>query len=66
MVKAFREDDRYQQLIDKINRIKAENNAPSDYGGDKPLSHYINNPTKDVKYIENKGGNPYSKTYNLG
>ncbi|KAA3461569.1 reverse transcriptase [Gossypium australe] len=35
------------------------------YGRDKPLFHYINNPTEDVNYIENKGGNPYSNTYNL-
>ncbi|KAA3474003.1 casein kinase II subunit alpha, chloroplastic-like [Gossypium australe] len=40
-------------------------NALSIYGGYKPLSHYINNPTEDVKYIRNRGGNPYSNTYNL-
>lgn len=40
------------------------NNAPSIYGEDKPLFHYINNPTEDVNYIENMGRNPYSNTYN--
>ncbi|KAL1162454.1 hypothetical protein V6Z11_A07G201400 [Gossypium hirsutum] len=34
------------------------------FGKDKPLSHYLNNPTEDVNYIENRGGNPYSNTYN--
>ncbi|KAA3488391.1 myb-like protein D [Gossypium australe] len=32
--------------------------------GDRPLFHYINNPNKDVNYIENKGKNPYSNTFN--
>ncbi|KAA3487069.1 gag-asp_proteas domain-containing protein [Gossypium australe] len=41
------EDDIYQQLVGKLNYIEASNNALSIYGGDKPLFHYINNPTED-------------------
>ncbi|KAA3486810.1 myb-like protein D [Gossypium australe] len=65
-VKAIQEDDKYQQLVDRLNHIESANNTLSMYGGDKPLFHYINNPVEDMNYIENRGGNPYSNTYNSG
>ncbi|KAA3484273.1 Retrotransposon gag protein [Gossypium australe] len=59
------EHDRYQQIMDTLNRIESSStSALSIYGGDKPLFPYINNTTEDVKYIENRCGNPYSNTYN--
>ncbi|KAA3465746.1 hypothetical protein EPI10_000887 [Gossypium australe] len=64
-VKAIQEDDRYQQLVDRINRIESKNSAPSIYGGDKPLFCYMTNPAGGMNYIENRGGNPYSNTYNF-
>ncbi|KAA3483597.1 acidic leucine-rich nuclear phosphoprotein 32 family member B-like [Gossypium australe] len=65
-VKTVQEDDKYQQLMDRLNCIKFTNSAQSVYGLDKPLFSYINNPTEDVNYVGNRGGNPYSNTYNPG
>ncbi|KAA3487944.1 hypothetical protein EPI10_031735 [Gossypium australe] len=43
---------------------KSLTSASSIYGRDKPLFHYINNPTEHVNYIEIRGRKPSSNTYN--
>lgn len=64
-VKAIQEEDRYQQLVDRLNRIESIT-ITSQIQEDKPLYHYFTNPTGDVNYVGDRGGNPYSNTYNLG
>ncbi|KAA3461368.1 Retrotransposon gag protein [Gossypium australe] len=53
-----------QKLRMRDTTDKSSSSASSIYGGNKPLCHYVNNPIKDVKYKGNRGGNPYSNTYN--
>ncbi|KAA3465703.1 hypothetical protein EPI10_000846 [Gossypium australe] len=58
------EDDKYQQILERLNQIESTSSASSMFCGDKPLSHCSDRPTENVNCIGNRGGNPYSNTYN--
>ncbi|KAA3463837.1 Retrotransposon gag protein [Gossypium australe] len=59
--RVVQEDDRYQQVMDKLNRMESSSSASSIYGGDKLLSYYTNNPTDNVNYVRNREGKEHVK-----
>ncbi|KAA3462880.1 hypothetical protein EPI10_029326 [Gossypium australe] len=58
-------DSHTVRLLLRLNRIESAS-TPSMHRGDKLLFHYINNLSKDVNYVRNRGRNLYSNTYNPG
>ncbi|KAA3470408.1 acidic leucine-rich nuclear phosphoprotein 32 family member B-like [Gossypium australe] len=50
-IKVVQEDDICQQILDRLNHIEFSSNASSTFREDKPLFHYLNNPTEDMNYI---------------
>lgn len=58
-MKTISEEDKYQQILDKQNRLEMINKPTR-------IEPYMENQPEDVSYIGNKARNPYSNTYNLG
>ncbi|KAA3465728.1 hypothetical protein EPI10_000869 [Gossypium australe] len=63
-VKVISEGDKYQQILEKLNLLEMTvrpliTDSARGYG-----SHFERQP-EEVDYLSNRGGNPYSNTYNL-
>ncbi|KAH1096991.1 hypothetical protein J1N35_013912, partial [Gossypium stocksii] len=58
------EEEKYQRMLDRLNKIESTSSRSNIYDGDTQFDKYPMNPTKNINYIENKGENPYSYTDN--
>ncbi|KAA3488247.1 hypothetical protein EPI10_032017 [Gossypium australe] len=58
--------DKHQQILDKLNRLETTSTRPGVHKPTRTSSQYFESQSGEVNYVGNRGGNPYSNTYNLG
>ncbi|KAA3478666.1 casein kinase II subunit alpha, chloroplastic-like [Gossypium australe] len=66
IVKAIHEEDKYQQILNKFNRLETTTTRPPINEATRNSGYYHENQPENMNYLRNRDGNPYSITYNSG
>ncbi|KAA3477598.1 casein kinase II subunit alpha, chloroplastic-like [Gossypium australe] len=64
MAKVVKEDEKYQHILEKLHCLETTI-KPSVNDVAQSYMSYLETQSEEVNFLNNRGGNPYSNTYNL-